>query len=60
MNEALLKFLCHNICVLTQPAYEMGMEPIFGQEPLASFGAKPQGPSVSPAVTSGASVSVWP
>ena len=29
INEALLKFLCHNIAVLVQSAYELGVEPVF-------------------------------
>ena len=26
VNEVLLKFLCHNICVVIQTAYELGLE----------------------------------
>ena len=29
VNEVLAKILCHNICVLTQSVYELGIEPIF-------------------------------
>lgn len=29
-NEALLKVLCHNICVLIQSIHELGIEPVFG------------------------------
>ena len=29
VNEVLAKILCHNICVLIQSAYELGIEPIF-------------------------------
>ena len=32
VNEVLLKFLCHNICVLIQSAYELGIEPVFALE----------------------------
>jgi transposase len=32
MNEALLKVLCHNICVVIQSIYELGIEPNFWQE----------------------------
>jgi hypothetical protein len=28
-NEALCKILCHNICVLNQEMYELGIEPTF-------------------------------
>lgn len=31
VNEALLKFLCHNICVLIQSAYELGVTPMFDE-----------------------------
>lgn len=31
MNEALLKCLCHNICVLIHSAYELGIVPIFDE-----------------------------
>jgi len=30
VNEVLCKVLCHNICVLIQSIYELGIEPIFG------------------------------
>ena len=29
VNEVLCKILCHNICVLIQSIYELGLEPIF-------------------------------
>lgn len=29
INEALLKVLCHNIVVLVQSIYELGIEPVF-------------------------------
>jgi hypothetical protein len=29
MNELLCKVLCHNICVLIQSMYELGIEPQF-------------------------------
>lgn len=29
VNEALLKVLCHNICVVIQSIYELGIEPMF-------------------------------
>jgi hypothetical protein len=29
VNEVLCKILCHNICVLIQSIYELGIEPIF-------------------------------
>jgi len=29
LNEVLLKFLCHNICVLIQESFELGIEPNF-------------------------------
>jgi hypothetical protein len=32
MNEALLKVLCHNICVVVQSIYELGIEPAFWQD----------------------------
>ena len=37
VNEVLVKILCHNICVLIQSVYELGIAPIFGQE---TFGTK--------------------
>jgi transposase len=30
-NEALCKVLCHNICVIIQSMYELGIEPDFHQ-----------------------------
>ncbi len=35
VNEVLCKILCHNICVLIQSIYELGIEPVFG-----TFGTK--------------------
>ena len=29
VNELLLKFLCHNLCVLIQEMHELGVTPIF-------------------------------
>jgi hypothetical protein len=29
VNEVLCKILCHNICVLIQSMYELGIEPMF-------------------------------
>ena len=29
-NEMLLKVLCHNLCVLVQEMYELGIDPTFG------------------------------
>jgi len=38
VNEVLCKILCHNICVLIQSIYELGLEPTFwtfeGKEPI--------------------------
>jgi hypothetical protein len=31
MNEVLCKVVCHNLCVLVQSIYELGIEPTFGQ-----------------------------
>jgi hypothetical protein len=28
-NEALCKILCHNLCVVIQSVYELGVEPVF-------------------------------
>lgn len=30
MNEILLKFLCHNLCVINQEAHELGLKSTFG------------------------------
>ena len=30
VNEVLVKILCHNICVLIQSMYELGITPVFG------------------------------
>jgi transposase len=32
VNELLLKFLCHNLCVIVQSIFELGIEPAFWQE----------------------------
>jgi transposase len=32
-NEALLKILCHNICVVIHSMYELGIDPTFREEP---------------------------
>ena len=32
VNEALLKFLAHNICVVIQSVYELDIEPEFWQD----------------------------
>jgi hypothetical protein len=29
VNEGLCKVLCHNICVVIQSMYELGIEPVF-------------------------------
>ena len=55
VNEASVKILCHNICVLIQAMYALGVEPDFGHEKIfaseshlmqksarfGTFGAKP-------------------
>ena len=39
IDEALLKVLCHNICVLVQSIYELNIAPIFwGNEAVAATG----------------------
>ena len=38
VNEVLVKILCHNICVLIQSVYELGIKPIFGSETLGTKG----------------------
>jgi hypothetical protein len=36
VNEVLCKILCHNICVLIQSIYELGLEPTFwAEKPVA-------------------------
>ena len=30
INEALCKVLCHNLCVVIQSMYELGVDPAFG------------------------------
>ena len=37
VNDVLAKILCHNICVLIQSAYELGISPVFDAE---TFGTK--------------------
>ncbi len=32
VNEALLKFLCHNVVVLIQSVYELDLEPVFWRD----------------------------
>lgn len=32
-NELLMKFLCHNLCVLVQEMNELGIDPVFWKEP---------------------------
>ena len=32
VNEVLMKIVCHNICVLIQSMYELGITPLFGLE----------------------------
>ena len=39
VNEALVKILCHNICVLIQAMYALGVEPEFGAD--QTFASKP-------------------
>ena len=38
VKESLVKILCHNICVLIQAMYALGVEPTFAS---GTFGAKP-------------------
>ena len=38
VNEVLAKILCHNICVLIQSTYELGIEPVFRGQ--GAFGTK--------------------
>ncbi len=38
INEVLCKILCHNICCLITSMFELGIEPVFGQE--TAFGTK--------------------
>ena len=35
VNEALCKILCHNICVVIQSVYELGIEPSFWGGPVS-------------------------
>ena len=39
VNEALLKVLCHNLCVLVQSIYELGIAPVFWPGEAAAVGA---------------------
>ena len=39
INEALIKVLCHNICVLVQSIYELDIAPVFWAERPAVLGA---------------------
>ena len=39
VNEVLAKVLCHNICVLIQSMYELGVDPIFGLGPAPALAA---------------------
>jgi transposase len=32
MNELLCKIICHNLCVLTQSMYELGIDPVFWKD----------------------------
>jgi transposase len=32
MNEVLCKVICHNLCVLVQSIYELGIDPVFWKE----------------------------
>jgi hypothetical protein len=36
VNEVLCKVLCHNLCVLIQSIYELGIEPTFWEVPSSS------------------------
>jgi len=42
VNEVLCKILCHNICVLIQSIYELGLEPTFWQLPEPQQMAAPK------------------
>lgn len=44
VNEVLVKFLCHNICVLVQSIYELGIDPSFE---LAKHNEGPMQPMMS-------------
>jgi hypothetical protein len=35
VNEALCKVLCHNLCVVIQSMYELGVDPSFSQSEAA-------------------------
>ncbi|MDQ3802562.1 MAG: transposase [Acidobacteriota bacterium] len=37
VNELLLKVLCHNLCVIVQSVFELGIEPAFWQESEATL-----------------------
>ena len=32
VNEVLCKVICHNLCVLVQSIYELGIDPVFWKE----------------------------
>ena len=36
VNEVLRKVLCHNLCVLIQEQFELGIAPIFCKEPATA------------------------
>lgn len=38
-NEVLFKVLCHNLCVLVQAIYELGIDPVFWQDAAPRKGA---------------------
>ena len=37
VNELLLKVLCHNLCVIVQSIFELGIEPEFWKEEEKTF-----------------------
>ena len=39
VNEALVKVLCHNICVVIRAMYTMGITPVFDEGTFASESA---------------------
>ena len=39
-NEALAKFVCHNLCCLIASWYELGIEPIFGAQDMEPEGER--------------------
>jgi len=40
VNEVLCKVICHNICVLIQSMYELGIEPVFEHQGEVSCGSR--------------------